>query len=513
MISEDDPIVKKSADEASSLGKQQDSKKQILKSTGIVGSAQVVIILIRIVRTKAIALLLGPTGVGIFGMYVSTLELVRGATGLGLDFSAVRDVAEAHSAGDERRMARTGTTMRRWMWITGLAGAALLAVFSRQFSSSGFGDRTHTADFVVLAIVPLLSAISCGQVVLLRGARRISDMARANVFGAVVGLCTTVPLYWLWGVKGLVPAILVSAVADLGLSWLFARRLKIRSIKLSLRETIVGGMGMIRLGFFTVISGLAGSGALYLVRTMIADKAGLNSLGQFQAAWNLSATYVGMVLGAMGADYYPRLVVVSHDNAQLRQLVNEQTEVALLLSGPLIVAMLGFVDVAIQIFYTSKFGQCGDLLPWFLIGEVLKIVSWPMGFALLAKNKGLLYVLAEVIWDVLFLVLVFVFMKKAGIESTGMAFVTTNVIYTVVIYMMCIHTCDFRCTARSIKSILFSVGLCGLAFLNLRFHHAHVWRIVSLALLTTSVAYSYLELRKIVDLHQLVAKVSRKFGL
>ena len=42
----------------------------------------------------------------------------------------------------------------------------------------------------------------------------------------------------------------------------------------------------------------------------------------------------------MGTDYYPRLTATIHDPVATNRLVNEQTEVALLLAGPVLLAML-----------------------------------------------------------------------------------------------------------------------------------------------------------------------------
>jgi O-antigen/teichoic acid export membrane protein len=494
-------------------GREDDSKKQILKSTGIVGSAQIITILIRIVRTKIIAVLLGPSGVGLSGLYLSTVDIVRGATNLGLDFSAVRDVAEANATGDSATISRIITVLRRWMWITGLAGLAVLAVFCGQFSRYVFKDDAHALDFFMLAAVPFLSAISSGQLVLLRGVRRIGDMAKANVLGAVAGFCVTIPLYWAFGAKGIVPAMVLAAAADLGLSWFFSRRLKIPSAKLSLRETFVGGAQMIRIGFFTVISGLAMSGALYLVRIVIVNATGLDSLGQFQAAWNLSATYVGLVLGSMGADYYPRLVTAKDDNARIRKMVDEQTEISLLLAGPLIIGMLGFVDIVIRIFYTSKFGVCADILLWQLGGELFKIIAWPMGFVLLAKGKGLMYILADIAWDALLLGLVWLFIGRIGIPITGIAFFIGYIVYAGIAFILCRRTCGFIWSWRTIKSILFFLVLSILAFLNMKFRYFPFWRIASAVFLLGACAYSFLELRKIIDLKTYVEKLARKLGI
>lgn len=494
-------------------GTEGSSHKQILKATGIVGGAQVISIIIRIIRTKIIAVLLGPTGVGIAGLYYSTLELVRSATGLGLDFSAVRDVAEAAGTGDQQRIGRTITILRRWVWLTGLFGLVTVITLHRQFGQFAFKDFNHSFDFLLLAIVPLFTALTGGQMAMLRGIRRIGDMARAGVLGAAAGLLITVPLYWLMGVKGIVPAMILSALAELGLSWAFARRIKVSHVAVTMHETMTGGLGMIQLGLFTVFTGLAATGTMYMVRIFISGKLGVEGVGQFQAAWNLSATYVGLVLGAMAADYFPRLSAVNKDNLQVCRLVNEQTEIALLLAGPLIVGMICFMDVVVSLFYSAKFGESIDVLLWMTMGNLLKVITWPIGFALLAKSKGGCFIFTELLWNVILLVTVLLSWNQIGLESVGIAFVISYFVCAAALFVICKRLCGFVWSAKNTKMIFFFILLTLLAFLNIKYQFLPFWRLVSVGLLVIASLFSYYELRKIIDIKAAIIKMFKKIGL
>ena len=50
----------------------------------VIGSAQVVNILISIIRIKVLAVMLGPSGVGLLSIYTSLLEMVKQTAGLGI---------------------------------------------------------------------------------------------------------------------------------------------------------------------------------------------------------------------------------------------------------------------------------------------------------------------------------------------------------------------------------------------------------------------------------------------
>ena len=118
---------------------------------------------------------------------------------------------------------------------------------------------------------------------------------------------------------------------------------------------------LLKLGFAFMASGILMMGAAYAVRIMVLRMVGLEAAGYYQAAWTLGGLYVGFILQAMGADFYPRLTAVAKDNAACNRLVNEQAQISLLLAGPGVIATLTFASVVIALFYSAEFGRgCGS---------------------------------------------------------------------------------------------------------------------------------------------------------
>src|ERR1035438_3346860 len=110
------------------------SHRQIFKSTALIGGTQVINMGIGIVRTKALALMLGPAGMGLAGLYMTATGLIGSVTGLGLNASGVRQIAEATSTNDEIRVARTIITLRRVSLISGVFGMLLLLALAPTLS-------------------------------------------------------------------------------------------------------------------------------------------------------------------------------------------------------------------------------------------------------------------------------------------------------------------------------------------------------------------------------------------
>jgi O-antigen/teichoic acid export membrane protein len=159
------------------MSEQQTSYRQIMKATSIFGGVQVFNIIISIIRSKFVAVLLGPTGMGIVGLLTSTSSLIGGLTNFGLGTSAVKNVAAATSTGNQIRIAIVVTVLRRWVWITGIIGVLFTLVLSPWLSELSFGNRDYTLAFIWISITLLFTQLSTGQLVVLQGMRKLQYLA------------------------------------------------------------------------------------------------------------------------------------------------------------------------------------------------------------------------------------------------------------------------------------------------------------------------------------------------
>jgi O-antigen/teichoic acid export membrane protein len=143
-----------------------------------------------------------------------------------------------------------------------------------------------------------------------------------------------------------------------------------------LKESVADGMDMVKLGSVTMVTGFLTTGVMYLIRLYIGRTGGLEHIGLYTAAWAILNGYVGMVFTAMGTDYFPRLSEVNHDNTQLKKLVNEQSEISILILSPILILLLSALPLVIQILLSSSFLPITGLVQWALIGMLFKTASW-----------------------------------------------------------------------------------------------------------------------------------------
>ena len=440
---------------------------QILKSSALIGGASMINIAIGIVRTKAIAMLLGPSGIGLLGLYGSITELTQSVAGMGVNSSGVRQIAEAVGSGDTARIARTAAVLRRTAVFLGLLGAVFLVGFSNPLAMLTFGSDQYANGVAILSLVVFFNIISAGQSALIQGLRRISELAKISVFGALFGTIISIVTVYFYREDGIVPALVLISVMTLMTSWWYRRKLDIPPISFTSRQAKNEQAALLKLGFAFMSSGLMMVGAAYVIRLMIVRVLGMDAAGLYQSAWTLGGLYVGFVLQAMGTDFYPRLVPIIDDNAECCRIVNEQAHVSLLLAGPGILATLTFAPVVIDLFYTPKFAEAVEILRWLCLGMALRVISWPMGYIIIAKGWQGLLIGSELAWTLVYLGLAWPFINMWGLKGIGIAFFCSYIFHVLMIYLIVWRGNGFRWSMGNAKISLLSIALIGSVFLGL----------------------------------------------
>lgn len=442
--------------------------RDILRSSALIGGSSAINIGIGMVRTKLMAVLLDPAGYGVLGAYVQLCDLARSIAQMGLNASGVRQIAEASAANDGQRVARVAWVLGRVSLLCGLLGGALMAVLSEPLARLSFGDSAHAGAIAWLGVAVFFSVVAGGQGALLQGLRRIGDLARLSVIGALMGTLIAVPMvYWL-GVDGLAPSLVLMAVVALGASWWYSRQVELVTPSLSLPQMADESAALLKLGAAFMASGLLMTGAAFAVRTIVLRQSGLEAAGIYYAAWTLGGLYLGFVLQSMGADFYPRLVGVAGDDVACNRMVNEQAQVSMLLAMPGVLFTLVVAPAVLALFYSAKFMPAVDTMRWICLGMALRVLNWPIGYVVVARNRQLLFFSIEVAWVVVNVALTWWFVEAFGVVGAGIGFLGANVFHALIIHPIVRQISGFRWTPTNASIAALYAGVIGAVFLALQ---------------------------------------------
>ncbi len=438
------------------------SHRQIFRSSAIIGGASVIGIVIGIIKVKVLAVLLGPAGIGLMGLYQNIMGMASTLVGCGMGNSGVRQLAA--SSGE----AATLAIVRRALWlanlILGFAGMALLWLLREPVAQWVFGDIVYTNEVGWLGLGVLLTLIAGSQMALLQGLRRIGDLARVSIISAILSATAGILLvYWLEE-GGVLWFVLTAPAISILVAGYYAARLPQPQTVHDWQAISQQWQAMLKLGIPIMAAGLLTLVTQLAARSIILRELGLDASGYFQAAWAISMTYVGFVLGAMGADYFPRLTAIIDDHLQARKLVNEQTEMALLLAGPVLLTMITFAPWIIHLLYAATFAPATDVLRWQVLGDILKVASFPMGFILLAMGRGGIFIGTELTWNVIYLGVIFLGIQQHGLVVAGVGFWGAYLILYSMVALVASQLIGYKSVRRNWMFTLFLLLAGGLIF-------------------------------------------------
>lgn len=490
---------------------QNSDFKKSLKTTSLFGGVQIYQILIKIISSKFVAVLLGPTGMGINGLLQSTTQIISSVAGMGLGTSAVRDMSASYASNDEGKFFRTLSVFRRLIWFTGIFGALICLLGSPLWSKLTFGNYDYTIAFALIAVTVLFTQLTSGQTVLLQSTRNFKLMAKAGVIGSTVGLFVNIPMYFFWGVKGIVPAIITMSLATLAISTYFARKVPQKKVSLTSRETFHEGKFMLSMGFFLMLQGLLELVCGYIVRIYISNTGSLADVGLYNAGFMIINTYVGMVFTAMGTEYYPRLSTYTDDHERFNQAINQQIEISLLLTAPLIAFFLVFGDLAIIILYSNKFLPITWMVIWAIMAIFFKAPSWCISYSFLAKGDIKTFWLNELVAVLLQLGINLLFYHYGGLTGLGVSYMLNYFLYNFQVWFITKIRYSFKLNLSLLK-VLIPQLVISAAIIAIYYFLGEMPRYIAGTLLTVASTYiSYKMLNKYVDIKKfIIEKLRRK---
>lgn len=437
---------------------EDSSYGEIVRSSSIMGGAQAVTYAVKLVQVKVIAVLLGPAGVGIIGLYISAINVLGKMTELGLSSSSVRQIAVANGHSDPLAVARTIRMLRRLCWATGILGWLASVALAAPLSQWMFKTNDHATALALLGAMLLLTAINGGQLGLLQGLRHIGDIARAQVGAAILNTAVSIGLYAWLGERGIVPALIAAAAGSLVFSWWFARRVQVASVQISWAEALAEAKPLLGLGAAFTLSGVLTLVVDLYTRSLVSRELGVADAGIYQAAWALSGAFAGFVLAAMGTDFYPRLTGIFHDHVAATREVNQQTEIGVLLALPGLLFTIIFAKWIVWALYSADFSAASQVLVWMTLGVFGRVISWPLGYVQLAAGASAWFAATEAGFLILQAALVTWAVYHFGVVGTAYAFIANYVLYIGVMYWVSRSLIDFRWSRPATRVMFFAIA-------------------------------------------------------
>lgn len=425
---------------------------KIIKAMGIFGGVQSLQILCSVIRTKLVAVWIGPAGVGLIALYNSTIEFLSTVSQLNLRQSAVRDLAKTSDSSTET--GRTTAVVRKLALFLGIFGMIAVILLSPVLGWWSFGSTSAMTPFIVLSPIMVFSSIASGEWAVMQGLGNLKELARCTLYSSVASTAVAIPLFYFLRIDGIIPVLIVFALFNT----LFARLMrdrKINTIKMGFRQAWREGRDMLSLGMYLTVSYGVTLLVSYIFTAWLNRSYSTETVGYFQAGYTLVNSYAGIIFTAMAYEYFPRLSGMTIHKKRMETAVSHQIKISLYVLLPVIVTLVCARQLIIDILYNGSFDAALPFVALASTGLAFRAASFCMAYVILAKGDGRIYVVTEFISAAAYLLLNILLFEEYGFAGLGAAYIAWYICYTAIVYA--VYHFRYRMHLRSVVIRLLAI--------------------------------------------------------
>lgn len=427
--------------------------RALLQAAAFTSLSTAVVLVVRLARTKLVAVTLGVSGVGLLGEVNTALDFATALVTLGFANAVVRRTAAAHSAGQERWASTLLATA--YAVSAAVAAFAVLALLLAPPTLTGrvLGIEGSSAALVGLAVAIPFTGLAAMERAVTQGLRRVRQLATISSATALVGLLLLGPLVLAFGLNGALVHIAAVSIVGYAVS-LWARGGASREAGFAItpfaRPTVTALKTLLSFGSANAITRVVETAGMLLIRSSIVATLGVAQNGIYQVIFSLPAQFIGIITGALASYAFP-LISGLDERDEITSATNTALRFALLATTPLIAVLALLGRPAIIALYSRDFLPAADFLPFELLGDLCQVVSWALGLSLLGRGHLAAFTLLEVGWSAVFALGAVSQTGLLGLWAPTMSYVVAHALLAAATYLYQRSREGFRMSAANVR--------------------------------------------------------------
>jgi|SaaInl8_200m_RNA_FD_contig_111_169589_length_9493_multi_4_in_0_out_0_6 polysaccharide transporter, PST family len=371
------------------------------------------------VINKVLAMYVGPSGLAVVGQLRNFTSIINTFANGAMTSGIVKYTAEYQSIEEKQKIFSTSIIVSI---SCSLIISILLFGFSNYLSEIILKDSQYASVFIVFGITIVLFALNSVLMSILNGQKEIKKYVLVNIVSSIFSLFFTSFLIMQLNLLGALYALVVNQSVVFFVTLLFV--IKSSWFKFEYFKQGVDKESLIKLSKYTLMaitSALTVPVSHLIIRNYIGETLSWDDAGYWQGIWYISTMYLLVVTTSLSVYYLPRLSEIN-SNKELKQEILNGYKVILPIVITMAFGIYIFREFVVYIAFTEKFLPMLELFKWQLIGDVIKISSWLLGYIMLAKAMTKLFIYTEIIFSILFVFLSIVFIEYFGLIGITYAF-------------------------------------------------------------------------------------------
>ncbi len=406
----------------------------MLKSSMLNGIAVSVKVVSALVLNKLLSIYVGPAGYAIVGQFQNVVAIIVSLAGGVLSTGVTKATAQHYD--DESKQQSVWHTAIKFSLIASLVTGFSLLFIGDLLSEWLLHRSDMTSVFICLSLTLPAMAANNLLLAIVNGKKEIRVYVIANIIGSIFSMVVTGFLAYEFGLLGVLIAFTinpaVTLLASVGLvyrmEWFNTQALWGTVDRDAARE-------LAGFGFMAVTSALMAPLMHMLVREHLAMSLGMAAAGYWQAIWKISEIYLMLITSTLAVYYLPRIAEI-RTARELKSEIGKVYRFLLPLTVFSSIVIFLLRDFIIFTLFTKEFVPMRELFFWQLIGDVIKMCSWILGYVLIGRSMVKFFVVKEIVVSLLFVFLTILFVGKLGLQGVAVAYALTYSVNFVLLFFI-----------------------------------------------------------------------------
>lgn len=405
----------------------------LIKTSLLNGIAVVIRMLTLLGINKVLAIYVGPTGYAALGQFQNAMQMITTFASGAINTGVTKYTAEYKD--DEVKQIKVWRAAGSIALIGSLLTSIVIASANKYLAVLFLQNEEYGSIFIWFAVTLVFFTFNTLLLAILNGKKEIARYVLANIAGSFFSLVVTTVMAINLGLYGALLSLAIYQSLAFFVTLALCRKtgwFKYKNIIGKIDKAVA--INLSKYTLMALTSATCVPISHMLVRSHLGEAFGWESAGYWEAMWRLSSAYLMLVTMTLSVYYLPRLSELKSSSEITREVLNlYKIVMPVVLLGCIFVYMLR--DYIIVILFSKDFLPMRELFIWQLIGDFLKIGSWMLGYILTAKAMWKVYMATEVVFALLFYVLVVSF-EFAGIESSTVAYAITYALHLVTMFFI-----------------------------------------------------------------------------
>lgn len=381
---------------------------------------------------KVLAVYVGPAGYAAIGQLQNAIQMIQTFSGGAINNGVTKYTAEYEDENSQKTLWSSAFKVNLWCCI---CVAIFVVVFAKELSSYFFKTEEYYLVFICLGFTTFGGSFNTFLLSIVNGKKEIIKYVSINIATSVIGGIFTGLAALYFGVYGALIALVSNQSIVFFVTIFLCRKLnwfKFSSFLMPVNRTELKKLSGFAIAAF--ISAIAIPLSHIGVREHLATVLGWTQAGYWDAMWKISSVYLMFITMTLTVYYLPRF-------SEVKTKRDLQTElfVGYKFILPIVICLSCSIyftrDIIIELLFTSDFSAMRELFKWQLVGDMIKILGWLLGYLLLGRALIKLFVIFEVIFSCLFYIASVLLIDEYGLIGVTYAHVVNYLMYFCCVFL------------------------------------------------------------------------------